>query len=83
MSETIQDVERILKELSDSLTARRFLQSDIAKKKILEHHITWNEDHEKINEHHMMNTLEESIHYHVDMPDSIDQYIKEEKEPSE
>lgn len=77
---TIEDVIAILQRHPDNINARRFLKDPKALQQILDSHISWNADHAKFNEPEMVFPLETNVEYAMDVPESIDQLLRDEKE---
>lgn len=67
---TTTDVILILENYPDNLTARRWLKNYNAIEYILECHIAWNKDHEKI-EPNMVVPLETNVVYYMEAAPSL------------
>ncbi|PZX07892.1 hypothetical protein C7437_1011014 [Psychrobacillus insolitus] len=76
---TIKEVELYLLSKENNLTARRWLKNTAALKRILDGHLSWNEDHTKLNELQMVFPLEVNIDYYLDMPSIIDNDLEPSK----
>lgn len=65
---TIKDVELYLKTKENNVTALRWLKNPKILQEILDRHISWNEEHAKINEQDMVFSLEVNVDYYLDQP---------------
>lgn len=65
---TIKDVELYLKSKENNLTAIRWSRNPEILQEILERHLSWNEDHSRINEPDMVFPLEVNVDYYLDQP---------------
>lgn len=77
---TIEDVIAILNRHPDNINARRWLKNPRALQQILDSHISWNADHTKFNQPDMVFPLETNVLYAMDVPESVEQYLTDEKE---
>lgn len=80
---TIKDVENVLMKQKDNAIAARWLKNPKAVEAILNHHTAWNEDHTKFNQPDMVFPLEANVEYCIITSSIIDDYLEQEKEPSE
>lgn len=71
-SPTVEDVIEILKRYPENITARRWLKDPKIIQRLLDHHIAWNDDHQKINEPDMIFPLEVNVEYALSLPETID-----------
>lgn len=69
---TINDVIKILERHPDNITARRWLKDPEIIQHLLDRHIAWNDDHQKLNEPDMVFPLEVNIEYALNLPETID-----------
>lgn len=65
---TIKDVKTYLTSRENDLTAYRWSKNPDILQELLDRHLTWNEDHVKINEPNMVFSLEVNIDYYLDHP---------------
>ncbi|WP_404466533.1 hypothetical protein [Planococcus rifietoensis] len=76
---TTDDVIEILKRHPENVVARRWLKDPTIIQKLLDKHLTWNEDHRKINEPDMIFPLEVNVEYALSLPETIDMSFRDKQ----